>query len=253
MSKIKIASVSYLNSVQFTYGINESGAIDAELILAPPAECSRLLSSGEVDLALIPVAALPNLGIEVEIITSHCIGAIGAVRSVVLLSDDEPHSIKRIWLDTESQTSVKLLAHLCEHHFKITPEWHFLSDKSRLQHPEDGDAFLLIGDKVFEHEGEFEYTLDLAEEWIRLTSLPFVFAVWCAPVGVDNEVVAELEEALEWGVEHTFEALQALRPDVDMEDGYNYLTRNIDTLLDGAKRQAMDEFLASKSRITPIK
>lgn len=251
MPKIKIASVSYLNSVQFTYGINESGAIDAELILAPPAECSRLLSSGEVDIALIPVAAIPNLGIDVEVVTTHCIGAIGAVRSVVLLSDDEPSSIKRIWLDTESQTSVKLLAHLCDHHFKIKPEWHFLSDTDRLKHPEDGDAFLLIGDKVFEHEEEFEYTIDLAEEWIRLTSLPFVFAVWCAPVGADNEAVADLEEALEWGVEHTFEALQSLRPDVDMEDGYNYLTRNIDTLLDNAKREAMELFLASESKITP--
>ncbi|MFI3304180.1 MAG: menaquinone biosynthesis protein [Rikenellaceae bacterium] len=251
MSKIKIASVSYLNSVPFTYGINESGAIDAELILAPPVECSRLLSEGEVDIALIPVAATPNLGIDVEIITSHCIGTVGAVRTVVLLSDEEPKSIERIWLDTESQTSIKLLAHLCEHHFKITPEWHLLDNRERISHPEDGDAFLLIGDKVFEHEGEFEYTFDLAEEWMRLTSLPFVFAVWCAPRGVDEEIVEQLELALEWGVEHTFEALQAIRPDVEMEDGYRYLTSNIDTMLDGAKREAMRLFLASKSRIIP--
>ncbi len=253
MSKIKIASVSYLNSIPFNYGIEESGAIDAELTLAPPAECSRLLSSGEVDLALIPVGAIPNLGVEVDVVTSHCIGAAGPVRTVVLVSDEETSSIKTIWLDTESQTSVKLLAHLCDNHFKIYPEWRFLTDKSRLAHPEDGDAFLLIGDKVFEHEGEFEYTIDLAEEWIRFTSLPFVFAVWCAPKETDGETIAQLEDALEWGVEHTFEALQSLRPDVDMEDGYTYLTRNIDTILDNAKRQAMDEFLASKSRITPKK
>ncbi len=250
MSKIRIATVSYLNSIPFTYGIESSGAIDAELTLATPAECSRLLGSGDVDLALVPVAALSNLGVEVEVVTSHCIGAVGAVRTVALFSDDALSSIKRVWLDVDSQTSIKLLAHLCEHHFHITPEWHFLSDKSRLAHPEDGDAFLLIGDKVFEHEGEFEYTIDLAEEWVSLTSLPFVFAVWVAPVGTDDAIVEQLELALEWGVEHTFEALQALRPDVEMEDGYRYLTESIDTQLDGAKRQGMELFLSSDSKIT---
>ncbi|MFI3259660.1 MAG: menaquinone biosynthesis protein [Rikenellaceae bacterium] len=250
MSKIKIASVSYLNSIPFIYGINESKSIDAELITAPPVECTRLFDEGEVDIALIPVAALPNLRRKAEIVTSHCIGSVGAVRTVTLMSDDEPHNIKRIWLDTDSQTSVKLLAHLCDNHFKIAPRWSLLTSPERLSHPEDGDAFLLIGDKVFDHEGEFEYEIDLAEEWMHHCSLPFVFAVWCCGEDVDREVLADLEDALEWGVEHTFEALQQMRPDVEMEDGYRYLTQNIDTLLDGAKREAMRRFLDSPSSIS---
>ncbi len=249
MSKIKIASVSYLNSIPFTYGITESGAIDAELILAPPAECTRLLSDGEVDAALIPVGGLTSLGDDFKIITSHCIGATQAVRTVAMMSDEPLHSIERVWLDMESQTSIKLLAHLCDNHFEIAPKWHLLTDRERLLHPEDGDAFLLIGDKVFEHEGEFEYTIDLAEEWIRATSLPFAFAVWCARNEFDESAEEELEEALTWGVEHAFEALSALRSDIEMEEGYKYLTENIDTLLDNAKRQAMDMFLSSTSKI----
>lgn len=253
MTKIKIAAVSYLNSVPFIYGINESGAIDAELILAPPAECARMLREGEVEVALTPVAALPSLGVGEEdgarIITSHCIGSVGAVRSVALLSDEPLDQIQRIWLDTESQTSIKLLAHLCENHFKITPQWHMLSDVERLAHPKDGDAFLLIGDKVFEQEEVFEYTVDLALEWNKATSLPFAFAVWCARDNVEESVEEELEEALTWGVEHAFEALSALRSDVEMEEGYRYLTENIDTLFDNAKRQAMEVFLHSTSKI----
>ncbi len=242
---IKIASVSYLNSVPFTYGIQESHLIDAELILAPPSECTRLLNDNEVDIALVPVAAVPSLEGEYDIITSHCIGTVGAVRTVVLMSDEAPQDIKRIWLDTHSQTSVKLLAYLCEHHFKISPNWHILTDMSRVNHPKDGDAFLLIGDKVFDHEGEFEYTIDLAEEWINNTTLPFVFAVWCARRGVPDEAIESLEEALTWGVERTFEALQALRPDMDLEEGYRYLTESIDPQLDGAKREAMELFQSS--------
>ncbi len=250
--KIRIASVSYLNSVQFTYGIEHSGLIDADLTLAPPVECANQLRNGDVDLALIPVGGLLSLGEEgkdFEIITSHCIGAIGAVRTVVLMSDEELENIERIWLDPHSQSSVKLLAHLCEHHFKIAPKWLILNDMSRVEHPKDGDAFLLIGDKVFDHEGVFEYTYDLALEWQQYTSLPFVFAVWCSRCGVSEEIVEQLEEALTWGVERTFEALRELRPEFEIEDGYRYLTENIDTLFDSQKREAMRLFRASRSRI----
>ena len=244
--KIKIASVSYLNSVPFTYGIESSQLIDADLTLATPSECVRLFADREVDVALIPSIAIKRLGIESSIVTSHCIGAVGAVRTVVMMSDEPIDQIKCVWLDGDSQTSVQLLAQLCESHFDISPKWRKLSDMNRLQHPEDGDAFLLIGDKVFSHEGEFEYTFDLAEEWIKMTDKPFVFAAWCAHEGVSEESLEQLEEALTWGVEHTYEALLALRPDIEMEDGYRYLTENIDTLLDSAKRAGVAQFWSSE-------
>ncbi len=250
MSQIKIAAVSYLNSIAFTYGIQSSNLIDASLTVATPVECTSLLRERAVDMALIPVAAIPGLGEEYEIVTTHCIGASAAVRTVVLMSDERPEDIKRIWLDTHSQSSVKLLAHLAEHHFNISPKWLLLNDMNRVEHAQDGDAFLLIGDKVFDYEGIFEYNFDLAEEWINHTGLPFVFAAWCAHKDVDREVVADLEDALTWGVEHTFEAMRELRPEVEIEDGYLYLTENIDTMLDSAKRQAMERFWASNSRIT---
>ncbi|MFI3328062.1 MAG: MqnA/MqnD/SBP family protein [Rikenellaceae bacterium] len=259
MAQIRIATVEYLNSLPFQYGIEESGLVDAQLRLATPAECSTLLHSEEVDVALIPIAAIDALNsnlpedAQLQIVTSHCIGTNGAVRTVTLMSDDELKDIKRIWLDTDSQTSVRLLAYLCKNHFGISPEWHRLTDKKRLAHPKDGDAFLLIGDKVFAHEAEFEFVVDLAEEWVARENQPFVFAAWCVrgdnPV-VNEEVLSNLDEALTWGVEHTFEALQALRPDVEIEEGYRYLTENIDTLLDNAKMAAMKHFLGSKCTIS---
>ncbi len=259
MTKIKIATVEYLNSLPFRYGLEESGLIDAELTLANPAECSMLLQKGEVDVALIPIAAidainstLPADG-QLQLVTSHCIGSLGAVRTVALMSDDELKDIKRIWLDTDSQTSVMLLSYLCANHFGINPEWHRLTDKSRISQPKDGNAFLLIGDKVFAHEGEFEFVVDLAQEWSEREGLPFIFAAWCVRADSESaseESISQLDEALTWGVEHTFEALQALRPDVEIEEGYLYLTQSIDTLFDTAKVAAMKHFLGSKCPIT---
>ncbi len=258
MSRVKIATVSYLNSCQFVYGLEHSNLIDCELTKATPAQCTQLLLDGQVDVALIPVGALPLFGYGTEnplidIVTSHCIGAESSVRTVVLLSDEEPANIKRIWLDTHSQSSVRLIAHLAEHHLHITPQWHMLDSESRIEKSREGDAFLLIGDKVFDHEGTFEYSFDLADMWHESEGLPFAFAVWCCRKEVDEATVEQLDLALEWGVERTFEALQTLRPDVELEDGYRYLTENIDTILDSGKMEAIERFLGSESKLVITK
>ena len=40
------------------------------------------------------------------------------------------------------------------------------------------DAALLIGDPALQIDRSQYFTLDLAEEWIRRTGKPFVFAFW---------------------------------------------------------------------------
>lgn len=47
-----------------------------------------------------------------------------------------------------------------------------MSDYAVLDTPQEGDAFLLIGDKVFDHEDEFIYSYDLAAEWREATAFP---------------------------------------------------------------------------------
>ncbi len=247
----KIAAVSYLNTIPFIYGIESSSSqLNAELILANPAECARLFIDGEVDIALLPVASLPLVE-DCEVISSYCIGAEGAVRSVVIMSDESIDSIKRVYVDAESRTSVQLAAYLAKHLWKIEPEWYTLDSHDRMNSAEDGDAFLLIGDKVFEHEGEFEYTYDLSLGWYAKTSLPFAFAVWVARKDVDEEFIAMLDESLTYGVEHTYEAILELRGSSFAVESYQYLTENIDFLLDEQKRKAIDKFLGLNIKIEP--
>jgi chorismate dehydratase len=119
--------------------------------------------------------------------------------------------------------------------------------------PEQGDAFLLIGDKVFDYEGKFHYTYDLALEWREVTHLPFAFAVWVARKGVPNEITDELQRALTFGVEHTWEAItesRYMKPDNGIT-AYEYLTRNIDFILDEEKHRALKKFWDAGIRIEP--
>ncbi len=246
----KIAAVSYLNTIPFIYGIEHEGNFSADLLLLNPAQCANAFALGQVDIALVPAALVPTLPLA-EVVSEFCIGASGEVRTVVLLSDDPIDQIKRIFVDPASRTSVQLAGYLAKNRWKIDPEWVELSDLKQLSEAEDGDAFILIGDKVFEHEDEFEYTLDLAAEWMALTSLPFAFAVWVARKGTSFEVLDALEQALEWGVEHLYEAILEYRGDGSVVEKYQYLSENIDFLFDAQKRKALKKFWDAGVKIEP--
>ncbi|MFR9524278.1 MAG: menaquinone biosynthesis protein [Rikenellaceae bacterium] len=246
----KIAAVSYLNTIPFIYGIEHEGNFRADLLLLNPAECAQAFAQGQVDIALVPAAVVPSLPLA-EVVSEYCIGASGEVRTVVIVSDDPIDQIKRIFVDTHSRTSVQLAGYLAKNYWKISPEWYSLDDMEQLSHAQDGDAFLLIGDKVFEHEEEFDYTYDLAAEWLKSTKLPFAFAVWVARKGTSYEALDALEQALEFGVEHLYESILEYRGEDSVVEKYQYLSENIDFLFDAQKRKALKKFWDCGIKIEP--
>lgn len=247
-----IAAVSYLNTIPFIYGIRHEGNFRADLLLSPPSECTKNYVEGRADLALLPAAAVPSLK-STDVITEYCIGAVGPVRTVVLLSDGPVSEVRRVFLDPHSQTSVQLVGYLAAHRWKIAPEWYSLDDYEQLRHAQEGDAFLLIGDKVFDHEEKFRYKYDLAAEWQAATKLPFAFAVWVARKGTPYEVIESLQHALTFGLEHTYEAILEAGFDKKPYDAYEYLTRNIDYIFDNQKRRALQKFWDSGLKVSPCK
>ena len=247
----KITAVSYLNTIPFIYGIRHEGNFSADLLLCPPAQCAENYMAGKADIALLPAAVVPQLR-STEIITEYCIGTIQSVRTVELMSNSPVSEIKRIFLDAHSRTSVQLTGYLAKNLWKISPEWYSLDSYDTLaQNAREGDAFLLIGDKVFDHEGEFRYSYDLAEAWQGMTKLPFCFAVWVARKGTPYAVTDALEHALTFGVEHIYEAIVENGFDKKPYDAYGYLTRNIDYLFDEQKHKALQKFWNSGIKVEP--
>ena len=156
----RIAAVSYLNTIPFIYGIKHEGSLRADLLLTPPAGCYKNYIEGNADIALMPSAMVPTLK-STNIITDYCIGSSGKVRTVELFSNVPVQQIKRIFLDAHSRTSVQLVGYLAANYWHISPEWYELTDYTQVAFAERTDAFLLIGDKVFDHEELFNYNYDL--------------------------------------------------------------------------------------------
>ncbi len=245
----KIIAVSYLNTIPFIYGLRHHSNVGADLLLAPPATCYQNFIEGKADIALMPVAMVPSLP-DAEIITDYCIGAVGKVRTVVLMTNSPISKVRRIFPDAHSKTSVQLCGYLAKNHWKIEPEWVLMADYEQLNHAEEGDAFLLIGDKVFDNEGRFTHTYDLSEEWYKATKMPFTFAVWVARKGLSYEVHDELQAAFTFGIEHIYEAI--LESDyADREYAYEYLTENIDFLFDLQKHRSLKKFWDFGLKIEP--
>lgn len=283
---VRITAVSYLNTLPFIYGIEQrvaassvpfvqeevlSAGEDIALSLRVPALCAVDAIAGETDIALIPVAAIPlipgfsalsdaagtsSAAYTPQIITDYCIGAEGAVDTVVLLSDTPLADIRRVYLDSHSRTSVQLVRVLAREHWRISPRWVDFADCASAfamsagdgRGLEYGEAMVAIGDKVFglKASHDYAYCYDLAAEWADFTGgLPFVFAAWvaCTPAGL--EYAPRLNEALAYGVGHIAESITGTvnrSRDFDFPQAYHYLTQSIKFDLDDRKRAAMRLF-----------
>ena len=293
MTRTRIVAVSYLNTIPYIYGITRAGGSLREgLLLCPPRLCAEALRTGEANVGLIPVAAIPEIP-DLQIITPFCIGASGPVRTVVLASDYPVEELDTIWLDSHSRTSVRLARILAAEKWGVAPQWRPLTDYSfgtgaaagthgtnpaaeatgkggavgtgteaesgpggetesgtGVESATGKSGYILIGDKVFDHEARFRYLYDLADEWRAMTGLPFAFAAWVARGEVPQEQVSQLEEALRYGTAHIPEAV-AWSGYAARSYACDYLTRNIDFVLDAPKRRAMELYWQLGRRYDP--
>ena len=198
---------------------------------------------GNVDLALVPVAALPEIG-SYHFVSDYCIGAVGEVKTVLLLSKVPMDQITRICLDFDSRTSVELVKVLARHYWHIDPVWEKLKPgQAESQH--DVEALVAIGDKTFRIRDDFPYVYDLASEWLRFTSLPFVFAAWISRKELDHEAVDLFTRAIAYGVTHKRECINYFRDKLPpYENCLAYLEDNISFEFDARKKEGLSLFLS---------
>jgi len=244
MSKLRISAVRYANTYPLLYGLRESGIEEkATIEIDHPAECARKLASGEVDISLVPIAALPDIK-DYKIISDYCIGTNGAVRTVLLLANSPFSELKKIFLDYRSVTSVALTRILAKMYWKTSFEWEGTGADFDFLNIGTNEGVVLIGDQCFNFEHRYPYRLDLALEWNRFTGLPFVFACWAATKEIDRDFLDFFNKALMFGVSNIesaaskFSTVSAMPPDVLI----TYLNDNIDFMLNEDKIMAMNMF-----------
>ena len=237
---IEISAVSYTNTVPFIYGLQHHEIIkEINLSLDIPAVCAQKLITNQVDIGLIPVAAILDLK-EVHIISDYCIGANGAVDSVFIFSNCPIEKIKYLALDPESKTSNQLALVLAKNYWKINPVLVYDSNTYGLN-AFSNSAFVQIGDRTFGQKNKHQFVYDLAAEWKNFTGLEFVFAAWVSNKILNNDFLAQFNKALKYGLAHRVAIASKLNPIKDF-DVTDYLMNKIDYQLTENKKEALKLF-----------
>ena len=252
MEKTRVSVVSYLNSKPFLYGLQHSQVLDKLVITSDiPSKVAAKLEFNQTDIGLIPVAGLEDLD-EYYIIGDYCIGAIGKVKTVVVVSDVPIEEVETILMDYQSRSSVLLTKVLAKFWWKKDFKWENTCNDFHTVSIKDKTAGVVIGDRVFEIEGRYKFVYDLSEEWLRFTGLPFVFAVWAANKEIETPLETEFNEALKLGIVEigkTIESEQANYPGVDIA---GYFAQNISFELDENKKAGMKKFLELARKLEPV-
>ncbi|MFA6334093.1 MAG: menaquinone biosynthesis protein [Bacteroidales bacterium] len=237
---IRVSVISYLNTIPFVYGLeNHPIRKNIDMEFSTPAQSAEKLKKGAIDIGIVPVAIIPQVKNNL-IISDYCIGAEGKVASVLLCSGKPLGEMDRIYMDTESKTSVLLTRVLAKHYWKIAPEFiDFSFSKEKLYLSK---SYVLIGDKAIINGQNFKYVYDLAEEWINFRHLPFVFACWTANKDLDPAFIAGFNDALRYGVENIEKAVDRYSNGFSKEYALKYLSNNVSYNLNADKRAGLSEF-----------
>jgi chorismate dehydratase len=177
MSPLRISAISYLNTAPLMWDFEHANAgRDFDISYTLPSACARALQAGTADIGIIPAAAylqVPGL----MVLPGVAIASRQPVRSILLVSRVPVDQIRTVALDTSSMTSVALTKILFEKWLGGGRTFTSMApnlEEMLAQH----DAALVIGDPALQIDRSRYLTRDLAEEWIRHTGKPFVFAFW---------------------------------------------------------------------------
>jgi chorismate dehydratase len=186
----------------------EAGEFDISYTL--PSACARALETGTADIGIIPAAAYAQVPGLVAL-PGVAIASRRPVRSILLVSRVPVDKIRTVALDTSSMTSVALTKILFEKWLGGGRTFSPMSpdvEKMLAGH----DAALVIGDPALQVDRSRYLTLDLAEEWIRHTGKPFVFAFWA----VRRQAVQEEELRGDGRIRPSAERSDAAMPERDL-------------------------------------
>jgi chorismate dehydratase len=252
--RLRVCAVSYLNTVPLVWGMLRGAQRDQfDLFFRLPAVCADMVVAGEADIGIIPSFEL--LGRDLGVVPGVGIACRGEVRSILLISKRPADRIRTLALDASSRTSAALARIVLARRYGVEP--------AVMKRPpdlpgmlEEADAALLIGDPALRVDPEtlpFQ-VYDLGREWMEMTGLPMVFAVWAGPRAcITAEVAATFQESCAFGLGNLEQIAREEGPARGLQAGLarRYLTSQVVFELGASERQGMELFLRYAGELQP--
>jgi len=260
VNPVRISIVEYLNTVPLVRGFTHGPLRGKyELSFTVPSQCAEALRSGAADVAIIPAIEYQRIP-DLVILPNLSIASKKSVRSLLLVSKKPIQEVTRIALDRSSRSTQALTRILCKELWHIQPEF-FEAAPDLPEMLEQSDAALLIGDPALRlaiacapgasrnSSGDLVapgslaglngsgslYIYDIVENWLAMTRLPAVLAVWAARrEAVTLRLVQDFQDSAAFGLEQVDAIATEAAVDMNLPaaDLRRYLLENIDYHLD---------------------
>ena len=235
---MRISAISYLNTAPLMWDFEHGAAEGFEIAYTIPSQCARELQAGAADIGIIPAAAYASIP-GLSIIPGVAIASKQPVRSILLVSPKPMDDIRTVALDSSSLTSVALTQLLFEKFWGGPRDYHSRPPDLDGMLAEN-DAALLIGDPALQVDRSRYNTWDLAEEWLRFTGKPFVFAFWAVREDAAKSCSLDLTAIFQKSRDHGLEAANlrqitqswSTRLKLPVAELHTYLTKSIFYSLD---------------------
>ena len=251
--KPRVCAVSYLNTVPLIWGLEHSpalrGVFDVRYEL--PSVCADQVARGEADIGILPVMEMARQ--KLEYFPETGIACRGAVRSILLISKVPFARIRTLAADAGSRTSVMLA--------RVILAERYGADPKVSAHPADleamleaADAALIIGDAALHLEpAALPFaSLDLGAEWLSMTGLPMVFAVWSGRKEIMRKEYGQaFLESCRYGLEH-IDDIAREQPEargISAAMARRYLTQHIAFELNEKDHEGMRLYLQKATRL----
>ncbi len=260
-TRLRVAAIHFLNPAPLLYSFDHEPAATAlrdryALHSTSPAQCAAQLGSGEADLGLVPIGALPHLP-HLVAVPGCTIASLSQVRSiqVVVKPGFTLGSIRTLAADAASRSSAAYTDILLRAFYDNAP----CMTQAPAELPAmlaDNDAALLIGDPALlalERRDVYpDHTWhDLATLWRQHTGLPWVAAVWAVDPGAlartettPTQLIEDLTNSRDAGLTHMDTLVADWRDRIAIPPATirSYLTENIHYDLDPECLRAIARF-----------
>ncbi len=264
-TRLRVAAINFLNPAPLLYNFEHEPAASElrqsyEVNYTSPALCAELLGTGQADLGLIPIGAMPYIP-GLAVVPGCVIASSRQVRSIqlVLRPGLSMPEVRSIAADTASRSSIAYVRILLRAFHGVDPKVTSApADLSAML--QTADAALLIGDPALvalERRDGPEGLLreaswfDVAELWHGHTGLPWVAAVWAVRTEALHQatvsaaqLVQDLNSSRIAGVAHVPELVAEWQDRIAVPPATiaHYLSRNIHYCLDAACLESIASF-----------
>jgi len=160
------------------------------------------LREGEIELGIISSLDYALKKETWHIVPNLCISSIDKIKHVQLFFKKDLKDIRKVAIDKNAASEVTLLKILMREKFLMSPDFIEMEpdlDKMLLS----AEAALIVGDSALNYYRTHRNRLDLNEEWLDLTGLPFVYSFWAGrEITITSNDINAVQSSFDLGIKN---------------------------------------------------